>query len=301
MESQHNRTAGHYTLQWGGKLGFLEFIQNNPAAKSVTPASRLGWGTLFEEIRSQASQRTTLVYDAACGFGGIANELIDQSTAAHLNYVGADIHGALDVIARKIPQFARCGLLLRWDISAPLPVEERFDFVICRAALHHTPDPRAAFRSLCAALKRGGTIAISVYSKKSLCREASDDALRNIISKLPEEQAFEVCRQLTALGKALQAVSEKVVIAQDLPLLGVRKGEHAVQELVYYNLLKCFHNEQFGEQYSTLVNYDWYHPEFAYRYDRAEVEGWFKENGLAVLESQSIEVQHYVTGRTIGW
>lgn len=290
-------TANHYSLQWGGKLGFLDFIQNSPAAKAATPGSRMGWPALFEEIRGRAQKGPVWVYDAACGFGGIADELINERTAEGLTYVGADIHSELEIVERKIAWFDRCGLLLRWDISTPLPVEEQFDYVICRAALHHTPDPRASFRSLCASLKPSGKIAISVYRKKSICREASDDALRAVISKLPEEQAFAVCRQFTVLGKALQAVTGKVRIDEDLPLLGIGKGEHAVQELIYYNLLKCFHNTEFGERYSTLVNYDWYHPEFAYRYELDEVKAWFDENGIDLVESQSIEVQHFLLGR----
>lgn len=292
-------TAEHYSLQWGGELGFLDFMQHNPAAKAVTPGAQMGWPALFEEIRERAVTGRVSVYDAACGFGGIAAEIIDQQTVGGMTYVGADIHSALDVIRKNVVAFDRCGMLLRWDITRPPPIEEKFDFAICRAALHHTPDPRASFRALCSTLKPGGKIAISVYRKKSVCREACDDALREIIRKLPTQEAFAACRQFTILGKALQAVTEKVGIEEDLPLLGIRKGQYAVQELIYYNLLKCFYNVQFAERYSTLVNYDWYHPEFAYRYELDEVKSWFAENGLRLTETQSIEAQHFLLGRSL--
>jgi SAM-dependent methyltransferase len=290
-------TANHYSLQWGGKLGFLDFIQNNPAAKSATPSSRLGWAALFQEIREHAAKEPIWIYDAACGFGGIADELINERTAEQLIYIGADIHSALELVRQKVADFDRCGLMIRWDITHPLPMKEQFDFVICRAALHHTPDPRASFRTLCASLKSSGKIAISVYRKKSICREACDDALRSVINKMSEEEAFAVCRQFTELGKALQTITEKVRIDEDLPLLGIRQGEHNVQELIYYNLLKCFHNAQFGDRYSTLVNYDWYHSEFAYRYELEEVKAWFDENRIELVEAHSIEVQHFLLGR----
>ena len=291
-------TADHYSLQWGGELGFLSFVQQNPAAKAVTPGAQMGWPALFAEIRERAVTGQVSVYDAACGFGGIASELIDERTVQGMTYVGADIHSALDVIRKNVAALDRCGMLLRWDISRPLPVQEKFDFAICRAALHHTPDPRLSFRALCAALKPGGKVAISVYRKKSVCREACDDALREMIRKLPTQEAFAVCRQFTILGKALQAVADKIRIDEDLPLLGIRKGEHVVQELIYYNLLKCFYNAQFGERYSTLVNFDWYHPQFAYRYELDDVRAWFVENGIKVIELQSIEAQHFLLGRS---
>lgn len=292
-----NKTSQHYSKQWGDELGFLKFIQGRPTAKGVMPSAKLGWEALFSEIRDKTKTQRVTVYDAACGFGGLANELITDQTFENISYIGADIHNALNSIRTSIKHFDECGTLVRWDISNPLPVNETFDYVLCRASLHHTPNPRRSFDSLCSALKPGGTIAISVYRKKGLCREASDDALRRVVSAMSPEEAFDACRQFTILGRALQQVTETVHLQEDVPLLGIRKGDYRVQELVYYHLLKCFNNEEFGEQYSTLVNYDWYHPPFAYRYDIDEILTWFAENQLEVLVHQSIEVQHYVAGR----
>jgi SAM-dependent methyltransferase len=286
-------TSDHYSIQWGIELGFLDFIKTQPKAKSVMPAAQLGWDRLFREIRAEAAKRPVWVYDAACGFGGIANEIVDDSTRTYLRYVGADIHGSLPGIIDRIPALEDCGLLLRWDISNPLPLNQEFDFVMCRASLHHTPDPSKSFESICRALKPGGRIAISVYNKKGVCREACDDALRAIVSPMESGEAFEVCRQFTVLGQVLQQVAERVSIPEDLPLLGISKGEYGVQELVYYHLLKCFYNAEFGDERSTLVNFDWYHPPFAFRYSREEVEAWFERAGLRVVESVSIGVQHY--------
>jgi len=298
LESKaQNGTADHYSMQWGEELDFLKFIQNKPSAKQVMPAARLGWDSLFLEIRNIASRERISVFDAACGFGGLANELICQEIIKNIIYVGADIHGSLNTIREGIPHFDECGVLVRWDISKPLPVDEKFDYVLCRASLHHTPDPRKSFSSLCAVLKPGGKIAISVYSKKGICREACDDSLREIISTLPTDQAFNVCKEFTLLGQALQRVKELVLVPQDLPLLGIRKGEYGVQELIYYHILKCFNNDEYGEKYSTLVNFDWYHPPYAYRFNIEDVLGWLVENNIELIEKKSIEVQHYVVGR----
>jgi SAM-dependent methyltransferase len=292
-------TAVHYSLQWGPKLGFLEFIQNRPQAKEVMAAARLGWNRLFKEIKKRAKSEVIYLYDAACGFGGIANEIIDDATIRNLVYVGADIHNSLQIIPERIKAFDQCGLLLRWDIVNPLPILEKFDYVLCRAALHHTPDPPRTFTTLCSSLKRGGILAISVYNKKSICREAADDALRSKIAKMPPEEAFAASREFTILGKVLQEIQEEIVIPEDLPLLGIRKGSCKVQTLIYDHFLKCFYNSEFGEQHSTLVNFDWYHPPFAHRFTLEEVKAWFTANGIEVGETLSTHFQHYITGKKL--
>jgi len=291
----HEQTVDHYTLQWSRDKAFFDFIQKQPKAKSVMPGGQMGWPALFEEIRTKARRAKTPihVYDAACGFGGITQELVSEETAGGIRYVGADIHHSLDLIAEKVPALAKCGMLIRWDISKPLPTDQRFDFVICRAAIHHTPDPRKTFSSLASRLKPGGQIAITVYRKKGTAREALDDAFRSEIVPMDPETAFAVSRQFTLLGRALQEIDQTVTISEDLPLFGIQKGEHKVQTLFYNHFLKCFYNSLFGEEYSTLVNYDWYHPRYAYRYRREEVQEWFEDAGLQVTQFAEIEAQMF--------
>jgi SAM-dependent methyltransferase len=291
------RTADHYSLQWGEELGFLQFLRDQRGAKQVMPAARLGWDALFAEIRDETGRRDVSVYDAACGFGGIADEIVNDATASRMTYVGADVHDALGGLPDRIPAIRRCGVFLRWDISEPLPVDGGFDYVLCRAAVHHTPDPRRTFKSLSAALKPGGIIAISVYRKKGICREALDDALRERIGPLSPQAAFDASREFTILGRALQEVDQQVTIPEGLTLLGIPAGKHSVHSLVYYHLLKCFYNPTFGDTYSTLVNYDWYHPEHAFRYDIEELRQWFEDEGLELLDAQSVEVQHFLKGQ----
>jgi len=292
--AEASQTGEHYSLQWGAELGFAEFLRAKPEAREVMPSAQLGWSRLLGEILERSASEPVAVYDAACGFGGIGEEL---SRGAHpALYVGADIHRALPLIAEQLDGFANWGLLLRWDISRPLPLEARFDYVLCRAAIHHTPAPSQTFDAISASLKRGGTIAISAYTRKSRAREAVDDALRAKISRRRPEQAFALSREFTALGRSLQALSERVVLAQDLPFLGIEAGEYSVHELVYQNLIKCFYNVEFGERFSTLVNYDWYHPEHAHRFDVDELLEWFERHGIATTVVTSTTAQHYVEG-----
>ncbi|MBX9679888.1 MAG: methyltransferase domain-containing protein [Gemmataceae bacterium] len=299
LRDETTSTDEHYTLQWSREKGFLQFLKSQAEVKKIIPGGQMGWNDLFEEIRAKGrtnpSPRVS-VYDAACGFGGIASELVQDDTAGGIAYLGADIHRSLGDITQEIPQLALCGQLIRWDIGNPLPAAQKFDYVICRAALHHTPDPRRTFASLCKALKVGGRLAITVYRKKGLARETLDDAFRKAIIPMDTREAFAVSRQFAVLGRALQAIQGEVSIEEDLPLFGIKKGSYPVQTLIYNYFLKCFWNPVFGEEYSTLVNYDWYHPPFAYRYEPEEILGWYREEGLEVVKRDGIEAQYYFLG-----
>lgn len=290
------KTAKHYGTQWSDKLGFHKFVKENKKVRQVMPMSRLGWTNLIEEIRGKSLTESISVYDAACGYGDIAEQLTMNPCPNNLLYIGADIQNSLEELLERVPIIKNIGWLLRWDISNPLPVLKKFDYVLCRAAIHHTPDPEKTFNSLCMALKKRGKIAISAYRRKSILRESSDNTLRNIIGKMSDKQAFESSKQFSFLGKQLQKLREKIEITKDLPLLGVKKGSYEIQEFIYNYFLKCFYNKSFGEKYSTLVNYDWYHPEFAFRYDINELRLMFNNNRITITNEITIEAQHYLEG-----
>jgi hypothetical protein len=132
----------------------------------LMPRRQLAWLDLFERIRRRASVTLTRIYYAACGFGGILDELFRDPVPNYLLYVGADIHGAVGDI--KLPKRARDDqiFIFRFDISNPPPVHEPFDFVICRAAIHHTASPVRTFSGLVCSVGANGHLAISASAKK---------------------------------------------------------------------------------------------------------------------------------------
>lgn len=294
-EVSDKATADHYTKQWGAVLGIGDFLKSNAQAAAVTPGKQLGWRDLFEWIRKRAMRQPTLVFDAACGFGGIFADLFASPVPPQLEYVGADIHHSLADIDRS-SDLRKRARFVRWDISRPLPTLARFDYVICRAAIHHTVAPATTFASLASVLAPGGTLAISAYAKKAPMREAIDDVFRDRIKAMPPEQALAVCNQFTVLGKALQAIDGIVEFDADLPLLGIKHGKYRVQEFLYHHFIKCWYNAAFGDRYSDVVNYDWYHPTYAHRFELDELVGWYEQRGLRVVRTASIEAQHYVEG-----
>ncbi|MFY3629502.1 class I SAM-dependent methyltransferase [Achromobacter xylosoxidans] len=283
------RTADHYSKQWGKDLNYQGFVEANPEAAMVMPGRQLGWADLFDEIRARASVGPISVLDAACGFGDVTRRLYESPMPAHLEYVGADIHGSLDTI--DAPAEAK---FVQWDISNPLPGSQKFDYVICRAALHHTPDPAKTYSSLVSQLKPGGKVAVSVYAKKAPMREELDDAFRAAIVPMGNDEAFAVANQFTRLGADLQACAGEIRITQDLPFLGIKTGTYSIQEFIYDHFLKCWHNKNFSSEHCDLINFDWYHPTFAYRYSAAEAVAFAERNGLEIVRFTSIKAQHYL-------
>jgi SAM-dependent methyltransferase len=292
-----NATSKHYSLQWGSEVDFASFYRSNPTGLSVMTSKQMGWPDLIERVRTRARSGAIHVFDAGCGYGGLFADLFAAPRPEGLIYVGADIHGVLPTIKRPEGVSPDRALFVRWDISDLLPTDQRFDVILCRAVIHHTPDPRATFRSLVGRLAPGGVIAITAYAKKAPMREASDDALRARIVPMTARDAFDLARQFTLLGRDLQASEGTIEIAADLPFLGIKAGRYGVQEFIYDHLLKCWFNAEFGVRYSDVVNFDWYHPPHAYRYEPEEIAAWFAEHDLEVTATRSTKAQHYFEGR----
>jgi len=275
MNIKQKQTAEHYTYQWGGKTA--EFLRKDEAA-GVMPGKQLGWPDLFAEIRSRGGR----VYDAACGFGAIAEEVRAQG----VQYLGVDIHDSLD----KLPRYPNVEYR-KWDIMQP--IGETFDYVICRAAAHHTPDPQKTIHALVQALTPNGVLAFSVYTRKGIIRETLDRALRDQIKQLSIEDAMRYARQLAKLGRDLRKAGT-VNISEDLPDLGIPAGEYQIQDLIYEHILKCWYNESWGLEHSAIVNFDWYHPEYAWTFTREQAIQLAENEGLEVRKIMSIPAQHYV-------
>lgn len=283
------KTSRHYTKQWGKELNYGEFVTQNPKAAMAMPGRQLPWGDLIKQVREKAIHQTIRVYDAGCGFGDIMKQLFADPIPTKLDYLGADIHDALKDISWPVGASFK-----QWNMAQPLEGNQKFDFIFCRAALHHTPNPYESYETLANQLAKGGLLAVSVYAKKPPMREAIDDALRDLMVPLDNEEAFKLANQFTSLGRDLQVSEGTITIRQDLPFLGIKAGQYSIQEFIYDHFIKCWHNEHFSETHCDLVNYDWYHPPYAYRFSFEEFKDMVEKNGLKIIKTASIKAQHYI-------
>lgn len=103
------------------------------------------------------------VLDAGCGTGQlpIFLSLADRRT------VGIDFSfSSLSEGVRFVHRFDLKRVdLIQMDLFAPGVREASFDYLISTGVLHHTGDPRRAFRGLCRLVRPGGYILIGLYNR----------------------------------------------------------------------------------------------------------------------------------------
>lgn len=233
--------------------------------------ARFGFGTI-ENLKSFLKDQR-YVLDAGTGAGRDAANFADQSVSDTVVF-GADT--AWHALSNAAAQPDRPNVqLVHADINRlPFP-DGFFDFINCDQVIHHTPDPRKTFENLKKKLRTGGQIATYVYRKKSVIREFVDDYIRDRIKDESFEKALELCEAITKMGKAFSDLKAKVTLEEDIPILGIQKGTYDVQRFLHWNVMKCFWNDEFDFYTNNVVNADWYHPVYCFRYTPEEFREWF--------------------------
>jgi ubiquinone/menaquinone biosynthesis C-methylase UbiE len=216
---------------------------------------RYGW-TDFDSFMSESD-----VLDVGTGLGSQVAMYASKTKGV---VFGMDISDSV-YEARKRLSKVKNAYFVQADLHNMPFKEGSFDFVCSDQVLHHTPDTRKAFLSLVPMVKNGGQIAFYVYKKKGQARELCDDFLRERTTKMSGAECLAFSEAVTSFGKNL---SQKDV---------------DFQREVYWGMFKCFWNPKFDFKTNVLVNFDWYHPQYAWRHTVEEVESWIAEAGLTIL------------------
>jgi 2-polyprenyl-3-methyl-5-hydroxy-6-metoxy-1,4-benzoquinol methylase len=232
-----------------------------------------------DSFRRFLEQKRTIL-DAGCGLGRDIRRYASLQREATV--IGADLsEGAIHAYA-KSHQHSNISVI-RADLNQLPFAPSSFDFVACDQVLPCVEDPRASVKRLWSLVKPGGHFAFYVYKKKCPIREFSDDYLREKISKMSAQEAWQASENITRLGKALSDLNVEFVLPANIPELGIKAGRYNLQRFVYYNVIKCFWNDDFSPDENVLVNFDWYHPAYTYRHSVEEVEQWTRDFGMKVL------------------
>lgn len=220
------------------------------------------------------------ILDAGTGLGRDAEHFQQLSTADVFAVDLSDgIHLAYDRLHHTGIHFIRCDI-------ARLPFAPGFfDFISCDQVLHHTPDPPQTLAHLAKHLSPGGLLHFYVYRRKAPMREQCDDYLRGITSQYPAEQCYKFSEQLTKLGQQLTEMNQCITVGDDIPELGIAAGTYDLQRFFYWHFIKLFYNPDFSWEDNVAVNFDWYHPIYARRYDRYEV--------IDMVERANLHIEHF--------
>lgn len=268
---------------------------DSPAAKGAAAkwylekydfASLEAWAEYFDRRES--------VIDIGSGSGFSSSLFLDNPRwTGHAMWVGVDISEAIDVAQERLANVANTHFVQGDALQLPFR-DGSFDTVFSEGVLHHTPSTHDALLSAARVLATGGEACLYVYKKKAPIREFTDDYVREQIAPLSDEDAWDAMRSLTELGRALAATKATVDLKVDVPLLGIKAGQHDVQRLVYWNIAKLFWNEALAFEENVHVNFDWYRPRYAHRQTEAQVREWCEEARLDVRRLHDSEAGYTV-------
>jgi len=238
---------------------------------------RYGWGSLENLAEFLSTRHLTL--DAGTGLGRDSRLYTEHTTG---EVFGVDIAQCIDIAYQHIGHLSSVHLI-QADLTN-LPFKKGFfDFIAGDGVLHHTPSTEESFKYLCSFLSSGGQIAIYVYKKKGPIREFCDDYIRSFTTRLSPEEGYKFSEAMTKLGKSLSDMKAEILVPEDIPFLEIKAGKHDLQRFVYWNVFKCFWNDDFDLETNIMVNFDWYHPQYAHRHTPEEVAQWFKDMSLEIL------------------
>lgn len=232
------------------------------------------------------------ILDIGCGIGYISN-WISSETKGHV--FGVDLSASVDE-ARKVFKSKQNLQFIQADI-AELPFDEKFfDLIVCKEMIHHTSEPRKNFSKLVKLLRSGGEICVYVYNKKGPIREFCDDYLRSFTTKLSEDECQNFAKAMTEFGKSLRESKTVINVPVDIPYLKIKAGNYDLQRFIYWNILKCWWDDNGNKEYSNAINFDWYHPPYAFRYSEEEIKKWFSEENLIIQNFNALESGFAVRG-----
>ena len=217
------------------------------------------------------------IFDAGCGLGYKAAWF--ARLAPESLVVGMDFSDAVQLAAQSYADLKNL-FFAQGDIANTAFLDGSIDYVNCDQVIMHTQNPDQTFAELARIVRpEGGQVACYFYSKKALPRELLDEYFRQHCTTMSKEKLWEMSEQLTLLGRRLADLNISFE-APDIPALGIKGGIYDLQRFIYWNFIKCYWNEDLGEETSVVTNYDWYSPSNARRYSEDEIMKLLEENTL---------------------
>ncbi len=189
--------------------------------------------------------------DAGCGGG--------RTTAQLPELVKEIVYMDYSVAVERAHQ--KCGTkanahFIQASVAKPPIKKEYFDIVFCSGVLHHTPDTYQSFFGLPDMVKPGGYLHVYVFRSAKFPAsifQATDHAVRYVVSRLPREGAIAFCKAIGVLG----------------PITWLRW----LKAIFWYSIKP-------DPEVRLTHNHDWYACRYHHEHTVNEVIRWFVEHGF---------------------
>lgn len=264
------QTSKAFGYQWNRS----EFGHNQGSKKYSSELFFSRFGIDESELKELIKDK--IIYDPAVGGGRVEHIFAKYAKEIYATDLSTAIYSAKE----NLKEFKNLNYF-RADLINPPFLNNSFDVVICHAILQHTKDAFSGLQSLVNLVKDGGIIFFDVYRKAVPIRDFGDDFIRDIVSQMPPEKAWESLKPLTKLAQSLS--KQSIEVPEDIEFLGITKGEHNLQRFIYYKLLKIFWNDDMSFDDNHTVIFDWFYPKIANRYTTEEVNVWLRELNLKII------------------
>jgi SAM-dependent methyltransferase len=245
--------AGTFGFQW--KM-YARTQLDDASNHTSEEQFRLRTGLTQEELRGK------LVLDVGCGMGRFAD--VASRWGAHV--VGIDLSVAAEVAARNLADRDTVSIFQADVFSLPF-TPESFDYIYSIGVLHHTPNCEAAFKTLPAFLKPGGTIAVWLYSSYNPWYRFSD-LYRRVTHRLSPSLLHALCHVAIPLYHVHRGL-------RWIPVVG-RPASGLLRYLLPASMRP-------NRDQRVLDTFDWYSPKYQSKHTYEEVFRWFEDCGLDSL------------------
>lgn len=221
------------------------------------------------------------ILDAGCG-SGFSSLLLFGKELKNTNYLGVDISSAVDVAQTRFSEEGIEAEFIQADINNLPFTTPIFDVIFSEGVLHHTDSTEKSLKYLANLLNPGGFFLFYVYRKKSPIREFSDDFIREKLTGLTNDEAWDVLLPISRLGRELGELNISITIPEDIPILGIPSGTYNLQRFFYWYFLKAFYRPDYSLDEMNHINFDWYRPMNCHRHTEEEIQKYCFEAGLCI-------------------